>query len=50
MFLVDEVVRAPSGKPDYRWARGVATRGSAPEDPAGAVQDPTVRAAPGSTA
>lgn len=50
MFLVDEVVRAPSGKPDYRWARDVATRGSAPEESAGVVQRPTEPAAPGSTA
>ena len=24
LYLVDEVVRSPSGKPDYRWARSVA--------------------------
>ena len=24
--FVDEVVRSPSGKPDYRWAREVAAR------------------------
>lgn len=27
MVLVDEVVRSPSGKPDYRWAAEVARRG-----------------------
>ncbi len=26
MHLVDEVVRSPSGKPDYRWARDIALR------------------------
>jgi fatty-acyl-CoA synthase len=25
LVIVDEIVRSPSGKPDYRWARGVAT-------------------------
>jgi len=25
LHLVDEVVRSPSGKPDYRWAASVAT-------------------------
>jgi acyl-CoA synthetase (AMP-forming)/AMP-acid ligase II len=24
LVLVDAIVRSPSGKPDYRWARGVA--------------------------
>ena len=24
--LVDEIVRQPSGKPDYRWAKSVAAR------------------------
>jgi acyl-CoA synthetase (AMP-forming)/AMP-acid ligase II len=27
LVLVDEVVRSPSGKPDYRWARSVAAAG-----------------------
>jgi acyl-CoA synthetase (AMP-forming)/AMP-acid ligase II len=27
VVLVDEVVRSPSGKPDYRWARARATKG-----------------------
>jgi acyl-CoA synthetase (AMP-forming)/AMP-acid ligase II len=26
LVVVDEVVRSPAGKPDYRWARAVATR------------------------
>ena len=25
LVLVDAIVRSPSGKPDYRWARSVAT-------------------------
>jgi acyl-CoA synthetase (AMP-forming)/AMP-acid ligase II len=25
LVLVDAIVRSPSGKPDYRWARFVAT-------------------------
>ncbi len=27
LFLVDEISRQPSGKPDYRWARALATTG-----------------------
>ncbi len=27
LVLVDAIVRSPSGKPDYRWARSVATAG-----------------------
>ena len=29
LHFVDEVVRSPSGKPDYRWAAGVATGAAA---------------------
>jgi acyl-CoA synthetase (AMP-forming)/AMP-acid ligase II len=25
IVLVDEIVRSPSGKPDYRWAKATAT-------------------------
>jgi 3-oxocholest-4-en-26-oate---CoA ligase len=25
MVLVEEIVRSPSGKPDYRWAKATAT-------------------------
>ena len=28
LTVVDEIVRSPSGKPDYRWASGVATESS----------------------
>ena len=28
LHLVDQIVRSPSGKPDYRWAKDVATSGS----------------------
>jgi 3-oxocholest-4-en-26-oate---CoA ligase len=31
LLLVDDVLRSPTGKPDYRWARAVAT--GAPADP-----------------
>jgi acyl-CoA synthetase (AMP-forming)/AMP-acid ligase II len=34
LVLVDDVVRSPSGKPDYRWAKGVATADAAAADPA----------------
>ncbi|GAC1448449.1 MAG: hypothetical protein PVSMB1_20010 [Gemmatimonadaceae bacterium] len=27
LVLVDEIVRSPSGKPDYRWARATAAGG-----------------------
>jgi fatty-acyl-CoA synthase len=30
VFVVDEVVRTPAGKPDYRWAKSVAAEGSVP--------------------
>jgi acyl-CoA synthetase (AMP-forming)/AMP-acid ligase II len=29
LTIVEEMVRQPSGKPDYRWAKGVATEGGA---------------------
>jgi acyl-CoA synthetase (AMP-forming)/AMP-acid ligase II len=25
LFAVDEIARQPSGKPDYRWAKSIAT-------------------------
>ncbi len=28
VVLVDAIVRSPSGKPDYRWARGIADTGA----------------------
>src|SRR5205807_1607482 len=28
LVIVDDVVRSPSGKPDYRWAKAVATAGA----------------------
>jgi acyl-CoA synthetase (AMP-forming)/AMP-acid ligase II len=28
LHVVDEVVRSPSGKPDYPWAKGIATEGT----------------------
>jgi acyl-CoA synthetase (AMP-forming)/AMP-acid ligase II len=28
LHVVDEVVRSPSGKPDYPWAKGIATEGA----------------------
>ncbi len=28
LHVVDEIVRSPSGKPDYRWARGIAEAGA----------------------
>ena len=31
LHLVDQVRRSPSGKPDYRWAQELATRGGEPE-------------------
>jgi hypothetical protein len=31
VHFVDAVVRSPSGKPDYRWAKEVATKVSANE-------------------
>ena len=34
VHVVDHVVRSPTGKPDYRWARDVAVQG-------GAVRAPT---------
>jgi acyl-CoA synthetase (AMP-forming)/AMP-acid ligase II len=37
LVVVDDVVRSPSGKPDYRWARSVAT-------PSGATDSPTASA------
>ena len=30
LVLVDAIVRSPSGKPDYRWARGVGRHGGRP--------------------
>ena len=30
VVLVDAIVRSPSGKPDYRWARGVAIAADGP--------------------
>jgi acyl-CoA synthetase (AMP-forming)/AMP-acid ligase II len=30
LHLVSQVVRSPSGKPDYRWAKDVATGATAP--------------------
>jgi acyl-CoA synthetase (AMP-forming)/AMP-acid ligase II len=33
VVAVDEIVRSPSGKPDYRWARGVAIDRLAPTRP-----------------
>lgn len=30
MHVVDEIVRSPSGKPDYRWAKGVADAANLP--------------------
>ncbi|MEL7206956.1 MAG: acyl-CoA synthetase, partial [Actinomycetota bacterium] len=32
LHVVEEVVRAPSGKPDYRWAQDLARSASAAED------------------
>jgi acyl-CoA synthetase (AMP-forming)/AMP-acid ligase II len=29
LHLVDQIVRSPSGKPDYRWAKEVAESGTA---------------------
>jgi acyl-CoA synthetase (AMP-forming)/AMP-acid ligase II len=29
LVLVDEIVRSPSGKPDYRWARATAVAAEA---------------------
>ncbi len=33
LHAVDEVVRSPSGKPDYRWAQGVASRRAPEQNP-----------------
>jgi 3-oxocholest-4-en-26-oate---CoA ligase len=33
LVVVDEVVRSPAGKADYRWAREVAGAGSGPSAP-----------------
>jgi acyl-CoA synthetase (AMP-forming)/AMP-acid ligase II len=30
VVFVDAIVRSPSGKPDYRWAKATATNGSGP--------------------
>jgi 3-oxocholest-4-en-26-oate---CoA ligase len=30
LHVVDQIVRSPSGKPDYRWAKALAESGSAP--------------------
>jgi 3-oxocholest-4-en-26-oate---CoA ligase len=46
LHLVDEMVRSPSGKPDYQWAKRVAT-GTAKAEPATA-EPATAVAAEGS--
>ncbi|MCU4184215.1 acyl-CoA synthetase [Acidiferrimicrobium sp. IK] len=39
LHLVEEIVRSPSGKPDYTWAKKVATTGPATEVSAPALKD-----------
>jgi acyl-CoA synthetase (AMP-forming)/AMP-acid ligase II len=47
LHVVDEFVRSPAGKPDYRWALDVALRLDGPEPAPGPAPDPNPEPAPG---